>query len=147
VSHICKCFITYMYKSCHRYIWVMSLVTPRHRPRTEYTHFWKYLRQLASASPEVPCNTLQHTARHWHNTLQHTATHCNTMQHTAARQRFARSAMPAMRRAMSGDYCIPLQHTATHCNTLQYPTTPCNTMQHLAARCTTPQHPATRSKK
>jgi len=28
------------------------------------------------------CNTLQHTAAHC-NTLQHTATHCNTLQHSA----------------------------------------------------------------
>ena len=39
--------------------------------------------------------------------LQHTATHCNTLQHTA----------------------ITLQHTATHCNTLQHTATHCNTLQ------------------
>ena len=54
-------------------------------------------------------NTLQYTARHCNTllsfyknrTLQHVATHCNTLQHTAT-------------------HCITLQHTATHCNTLQH---------------------------
>ena len=46
------------------------------------------------------------------NGLQHTATHCNTLQHTATE----------------------LQHTATHCNTLQHSATPCNTLQHPAKR-------------
>jgi len=41
----------------------------------------------------------------------HTATHCNTLQHT--------------------------QHTATHCNTLQHTTTHCNTLQHTATHCNT----------
>jgi len=38
------------------------------------------------------------------NTLQHTATHCNTLQHNT------------------------LQHTATHCNTLQHTATHCSVM-------------------
>ena len=44
------------------------------------------------------CKTLQDTATH--NTLQHTATHCNAPQHTTT-------------------HCSALQHTATHCNTMQ----------------------------
>ena len=43
--------------------------------------------------------------------LQHTATLCNTLQHT---------------------HCNTLQHTATHCNTLQHTATHCNTLQHTA---------------
>jgi len=46
--------------------------------------------------------------------LQHTATHCNTLQHTAR--------------------CNTLQHTATHHNTLQHTTPHCNTPHHM-------QHP------
>jgi len=36
--------------------------------------------------PATPCNTLQHTATYFttpYNTTQHPATHCNTLQHTA----------------------------------------------------------------
>jgi len=45
-------------------------------------------------------------------TLQHTATHCNTLQHA-------------------------LQHTATHCSTLPHTATHCNTLQHTATHCNT----------
>ena len=82
-------------------------------------------------------NTLQHTATHCNtlHSLQHTATHCNTLQHTAT-------------------HCISLQHTATifhalqhndatHCSTLQHTATHCNTLQHTATRCNTLQHTAT----
>ena len=106
-------------------------------------------------------NTLQHTATHcntmqthviWQHTaihcksLQRTATHCNTLQHTAI-------------------HCNTLQvsatqqqHTATHCNsryfllqtrnkascnTLQQTATHCNTLQHTATPCNTLQHTAT----
>jgi len=64
------------------------------------------------------CNTLQYTATHHtathYNTLQYTtlqlaATRCNTLQHTA------------------------IHHTAKHCNTLQY-----ITLQHTATHCNTP---------
>ena len=57
------------------------------------------------------------------NTLQHTATHCNTLQphtYTSPCERYA-------------PHCHTLQHTATHCNTLQHTATHCNTLQHTAA--------------
>ena len=54
------------------------------------------------------CSTLQHTAIHC-NILQHTATHYNTLQHTEA-------------------HCTTLQHTATLYNALQYIATYCNTL-------------------
>ena len=44
-----------------------------------------WFRDTLGISQSCPCNTLQHTATHC-NTLQyteHTATHCNTLQHTA----------------------------------------------------------------
>ena len=56
-------------------------------------------------------DTLQHTATHC-NTLPHTATHCNTLQHTTW-------------------YCTTF---ATHCTTLQHTATHCNTLPHTAAR-------------
>ena len=59
------------------------------------------------------CNTLQHTwsvvERQTQLTLQHTATHCNTLQHNTTYLKRSRQADPA--------------HTATHCNTLQHTTT------------------------
>jgi len=58
------------------------------------------------------------------DSLQHTATHCNTLQRTATD-------------------CSTLQHTATHCSTLQRTATHCNTLQHTAAHCDTLQHTAT----
>ena len=60
----------------------------------------------------------------WHMSLQHIATHCNTLHHTAT-------------------HCNTLQHTATHCNTLQHTATHCNTLQHTARHCNTLQHTAT----
>jgi len=52
------------------------------------------------------------------------ATHCNTLQHTAA-------------------HCITLQHTAAHCSTLQHTAAHCRTLQHTAAQFNTPPHTAT----
>jgi len=63
------------------------------------------------------CNTLQHTATHCNtphcNTLQHTATHCSTWRHTATRHTM-------------------LHHTARCCTTLQHVDEHCNTLQHNA---------------
>jgi len=58
--------------------------------------------------------TLQHTATHC-DTLQ---THCNTLQQTAT-------------------HCKTLQNTATHCNALQHTATHCYTLQHTALHCNT----------
>ena len=43
--------------------------------------------------------------------LQHTATHCNTLQHTRLVETVDR---------LHSKRLSPLQHTATHCNTLQH---------------------------
>jgi len=64
----------------------------------------------------VRCNTLQHTAMH-HNTLQHTATHCNTLQHTATHYHTPQYIVRCSPLAPSSSNKL-LQHTATHCNTL-----------------------------
>ena len=53
------------------------------------------------------CNTLQHTATHY-KTLQHTATRCNTLQHAATHYNTLQH---------TATYCI-LHHTAPHCNIL-----------------------------
>ena len=56
---------------------------------------------LARESFVTHCNTLQHTATHCNtlNTRQHTATHDNTLYHPASPR-------------------TTLHHTAAHCNTL-----------------------------
>ena len=65
--------------------------------------------------------------------LQHTATHCNTLQGC-----LLRAAVSSHR---NGSFCdMILQHTATHCNTLQHPASPCNTLQHTATHCNTLRH-------
>jgi hypothetical protein len=54
--------------------------------------------------------------------LQHTATHCNTMLHTATQSKW---------------HCLNAYTptpTATHCNTLQCTATHCNTMLHTATQ-------------
>ena len=65
------------------------------------------------------CNTLQHFATHC-NTLQHTATHCSTLQHTA-------TWLPTW-------YCIT--HCTTHCNKAATPTVNsalCTLLLHFAS--------------
>jgi len=80
--------------------------------------------------------TLQHTATHY-NTLQHLqcVAMCNTLQHTAmhcsggaiGRATYASNSqqIPA-----SCTFCSTLQHTATHCNTLQHTASHWNALQH-----------------
>ena len=58
---------------------------------------------------------------HWDitNTLQHTATHCKTLQHTATR-RFWDICTRVHTELSPWDITNTLHHTATHCNTLQH---------------------------
>ena len=63
--------------------------------------------------------------------LRNTATHCNTLQHTATRQEPSRRHDP-----------MHLQDTATHCNALHHPATHRITLQHAASM----QEPITASK-
>jgi len=77
------------------------------KPKQNKTCKRKFWDILASALDMKSQQTLQHTATYC-NTPQHTATHCSTLQHTAA-------------------HCITLQHTATHYSTLQHTATHHNT--------------------
>jgi len=96
-----------------------------------------------SAHSATQCNTVQHTATHWVRewvqlrlgpTLSHTP--CNTLQHTATHCSISNT----------------LQYTATHCNTLQHTATlkretlsslsRSNSLQHTATHCNTLQHTA-----
>ena len=77
--------------------------------------------------------------------MQHTATHCNTLQHTGVAVR-TRGTFPDDLQH-TATHCNTLQHTATHCNTLVYQCGHeghfqmiCNTLQHTATHCNTLQH-------
>jgi len=86
------------------------------------------------------CNTLQHTEPPHCNTMQHTATHCNTLQHTEPRicrhQRgLATACIPNPKSIRdTATPCNTLHHTETHCNALQRTATHCNTLQHTEPR-------------
>ena len=88
--------------------------------------------------------------------LQHTATHCNALQHT----HMGRAAAPSVRHRNAAGAAIlfkecccsvlqhtathnALQRTATHYNALQRTTMRCNALQHTAAHCSTRQHTTT----
>ena len=91
------------------------------------------------------CNTLQHTATHSNtlapaptaalapplkhcNTLQHTLKHCNTLQHTATHGNTLQHTCTSSHSCTSA----PRANTATTYNTLQHTATHCNTLQHTA---------------
>jgi len=67
-----------------------------------------------------------------------TATHCNTLQHLAARAccNTLQHARDRVRQTQvhTATHCNTLQHTATHCNTPQHPATHCNTLHHARDR-------------
>jgi len=68
------------------------------------------------------------TASHY-NTLQHAATHCNTLQyqpHSKGQE------LCKWGREVTATYCNTLEYTATHCNTLQHTATHCMTLEHTA---------------
>jgi len=101
----------------------------------------------------------RHTKRNLHSfmvsmyrndTLQRTATHCNTPQHTATQ--ISIISVPGEKHAACATYC-----NTTHCNTLQHTATQTsiiivpsamraasathgNTLQHTATHCNTPQN-------
>jgi len=87
------------------------------------------------------------------NMLQHTATHCNTLQHAACTEQINfRGSLSRSLSQHAATRCNTLQHAATHCNTLQHTATHCRTLQdtaktlpqtQTAAHCNTLQHTAT----
>jgi len=76
-------------------------------------------------------------------TLQHTATHCNTLQHR-----------PEILIEFAKLKCYTLQHTATHCSTPQHrpellmiiAKVKYNTLQHVASHRNTLLHAATQTR-
>jgi len=81
-------------------------------------------------------NTLQHTATH-RNTLQHSATLCNTLQHTATHQVHNRKHACATHPSKTATHSNTQQHTATHSNTQQHTAIQRNILQHKPTQCNT----------
>ena len=62
-------------------------------------------------------------------TMQHTATHCNTLLHTHTSQQDREGHVKRHQVALAATHCNILQQTtATHCSTLQHTATHCNTL-------------------
>ena len=63
--------------------------------------------------------------------MQHTATYCNILQHTALIWAYyvCIHTFRWQKSTHTATHCNTLQHTATHCNTLQHTATHCNTLQ------------------
>jgi len=88
--------------------------------------------QCARTSPVLYCNTLQHTATHCstlqRNTLQQTATHCSTLQHTNHKWPTTQHPVIVSNNIATGpsdrvgfNVCVlALRSMITHCNTLQH---------------------------
>ena len=78
------------------------------------------------------------------NTMQHTATQCNTVQQYTCNA-LQRSATLYNTLHSSAILHTTVQHyvSAIHCNIVQHCTIHCNTVQHYASQCNTTQHRAT----
>jgi len=94
-----------------------------------------------------------HYIKHWwislQQTLQRTATHCNTLhRHTVCIALHYMHLWICLQHTLqhTASYCNTLQHTAIHFNTLHDSTCICgylcNTLQHTATHCNTLQHTA-----
>jgi len=89
-------------------------------------------------------STLQHTATAAAPlplTLQHTSTHCNTLQQSLQLPKMVLG--PELQGVPESieTHCNTLQHTATHCNTLQHTATNSYTLQHTTTHYNTLQLP------
>jgi len=111
----------------------------QHTPHSHTLHTLQYT--------ATHCNTLQHTAIHCHtlqytttycSTIPRTAIHCHTLQYTAAQEYGSNQEVYAFIHARN-----TLQHAATHCHTLHYTTTHCNTPPHTATHCHALQYTTT----
>jgi len=60
---------------------------------------------------------IEHIATHCNNTLQHTETHCNTLQQNATECTTILNSEMYPDETRNLKHCNTLQHTATHCNT------------------------------
>ena len=74
----------------------------------------KHCHELTAMNSNMNSNAMLINLRFFHHALQHSATHCSTLQHAAdLRER------PRHAQTVHAHNCRSLQHTATHCNMLQ----------------------------
>ena len=119
-----------------------------HKRATKYRALLRKLtyKDKGSYESSPPCMNHMNSMKYLTYTLQHTATHCNTLHHTAPRRNNEFNEISDVHTAT---HCNTLQHTATHCTTLQQWIqwniwrTHCNTLQHTATHCNTLQLTAT----
>ena len=113
-----------------------------------YTYISEKRVDTVAARPTNTHNshTMQDTVIH-SITRQHTATHCNVLQYTAAGLILAPQDLGTYKRVMhcttlhrTAQHDTTLQHTATHCNTLQRTAAHYSTLHHTASHCNTGEH-------
>jgi len=130
VAVCCSILKSHEKKSVLQFVIVCWSVLLRMRIETVYT--WVFVRVFM-------CNLDGETwtdSEFLNATLQHTATHCNTLQHATIKWLIHTQTILAKHHAEA------LQHTATDCNRLQQTATDCNIVQHPAPQCTTLHHTA-----
>jgi len=155
--------VTHLNESCHTSEWVMSLIWRSHVTHPwVMSHFWMshvtHLKESCHASErvispiEMRHNTLLNQAcrssdwvmhgickgveKNYPNALQYTATHCNTLHHTATHYRY-----PGLSRRSTASARALITIDLAYCNALHN----CNTLQHTAThyRCSGPSHRST----
>jgi len=137
--------------TCNMYIYIFDILECSkciHTFIRTHTMYWNTLQHMEHVHIHIqhPWMLESHTYvyTHKHNTLQHTAKHCNTYIYIHARSsRIARAAA----QINTATHCNALQHTAAHCCTLQHTAAHCNTLpthcNTLPTHCNTLQHTAT----
>jgi len=92
-----------------------------------------------SCQTTTHCNTRYSILQHTVIQLQHTATHCNTLQYIST-QAINAFGFHTSTLLCVDELCQTITHCNTHCNTLQYTATHCSTPQHTATVCKTHTH-------
>jgi len=90
-----------------------------------------HMNELCRTYPRLSAE--EHAAIHW-NILQHTATHCNTLQNILHAYSCDRLKISSYRIKISSYRAQ--QHATIHCNTLQHTATHRKTLQHRCTRVT-----------
>jgi len=90
----------------------------RHPPFSKKL-FVRHRRLESYALPQQTSSLLRRCSdvTHRHNTLRHTATHCNKPQHTATHRNTPQHAANIVIQRNTSKHCNTLQHTPIHCNT------------------------------
>jgi len=142
--HTCTCLHvhTYSYNCIHAHTRVYT-----HTRTYGHTHTHTLSLSLSLSLSHKANESKRARYRHdqLYNTLQHTATHCDTLRHTvteAARENAqgpgngSRHVHPGRedhaQRDVAHVLAPSLHHTTTHCNTLQHPAPHCTILNHTA---------------